>query len=278
MQKVLDENVDQIKVHVRDIQNWQHQGLATTNDVLKVQVQLSDVQLRQIDMRNNVQIARIGLNSLLGLPLETEIQLASTAKNEPKTFDDLGTLVKRAMERRPDLKSMEFRVKAGDAAVSLAQSNWWPQIYLTGNYYSARPNQRIFPAVDEFRDTWDVGFAFSFDLWNWGSTIHQTDQAKAQLTQAEDGLDQLRDAVTLDVTRNYLNLSRAKERIVVAEQGVKQAEENYRVTNAKFKQGLALNSDLLDAELALLQAKTNYADSIVDFQLAEAGLERSIGE
>ncbi|MGH9426214.1 MAG: TolC family protein, partial [Terriglobia bacterium] len=82
----------------------------------------------------------------------------------------------------------------------------------------------------------------------------------------------------LDVTRNYLNLGRARERITVAEQGVKQAEEHYRVTSARFKQGLGLNSDLLDAEVALLQAKTNYAQALVDFGLAQASLERAIGE
>jgi outer membrane protein TolC len=118
----------------------------------------------------------------------------------------------------------------------------------------------------------------SFDVWNWGTTVHQTDEAKAQLSQAEDGLAQLKDGVTLDVTRNYLNLLRAKERIAVAGQGVTQAEENYRVTNAKFKQGLSLNTDLLDAEVALLQSKTNYTQSLVDYELAEAGLERAIGE
>ncbi|MBI3788045.1 MAG: TolC family protein, partial [Ignavibacteriales bacterium] len=59
---------------------------------------------------------------------------------------------------------------------------------------------------------------------------------------------------------------------------VKQAEENYRITNGKFKQGIALNTDLLDAEVALLQSKTNYTQALVDFEIAEAALERSIGE
>ena len=143
---------------------------------------------------------------------------------------------------------------------------------------SRRPNQRIFPIQDVFQDTWDVGVGISFDVWNWGTTVHQTDQARAQLAQVQDGYGQLRDAAVLDVTRNYLNFGRARERIMVAEQGAKQAEESYRVTNAKFKQGLGVNSDLLDAEVALLQAKTNYTQALVDFGLAVAALERAIGE
>lgn len=278
LQKVVDENVDQIKSHVKDVQSWQGQGLVTTNDVLKVQVQLSDAQLRQIDAKNAVQLATLALNSIIGLPLETQIDLRTSIKHEPRQWPELGKLIAQAMERRPEMQSMQYRVKAGDAAVSLAQGNWWPQVYLNGNYNSARPNQRIFPTQDAFKDTWDVSVALSFDIWNWGTTVHQTDQAKAQLSQAEDGLAQLQDGITLDVTRNYLGILRAKERIAVAEQGVKQAEENYRGTNARFRQGLALNSDLLDAEVALLQARTNYTQSLVDYGLAEAGLERAIAE
>ncbi|HTR80382.1 MAG TPA: TolC family protein [Bacteroidota bacterium] len=278
LQKVVDENVEQMEAHLKDVQSWQGQGMITVNDVLKVQVQLSDAELRQIDMKNNVQLAKISFNSLLGLPLDTAVDPVTNIKHEPKSFGDLTTLVQQAMDRRPELKSMEYKVKAGNAAVAIAQSNWFPQVYFTGNYYSSRPNQRFFPAEDVFKDTWDVGIGVSFDIWNWGTTVHQTDQAKAQLSQAEDGLAQLKDGVTLDVTRNYLNLHRAQERIIVAEKEVSQAEENYRVTDAKFKQGLALNTDLLDAEVALLQAKTNYTQSLVDYEVAEAGLERAIGE
>ncbi len=276
--KVVDDNVEQLRAHVKDAQSWQSQGLITNNDVLKVQVQLSEAQLRQIDARNAVQLARIALNNIIGIPLETEVRLTSNLEHTPEVFPTLQDLVQQARARRADVESMKLRVKAGEAGVSLATSNWFPQIYLTGNYYFNRPNQRFQPIVDAFKNTWDLGVGMSFDIWNWGSTVHQTDEAKAQLSQAQDALSQLEDAITLDVTSNYLNLQRAKERISVAREGVQQAEENYRITNNKFKQGLSVNTDLLDAEVAMLQARTNYTQALTDFGLAEAGLQRSLGE
>jgi outer membrane protein TolC len=191
--------------------------------------------------------------------------------------DDLNTLVQRATENRPELKSMQYRVEAGEDGVKLAKSGWYPQIYLTGNYYYSRPNQRILPTEDRFSDTWDIGVTASLDLWNWGTTMHQTQQAQAQLAQAQDALGQLRDGITLEVTQNYLTLHQSRERIGVSQQTVKQAEENYRVTNEKFRLGVALNSDLLDAEASLLQAKWNYIQSLVDYELAQARLQKSIG-
>jgi len=278
VQRVVDENVDQVRAHLKDVQGYLKQGLVTNNEVLKVQVQLSDVQLRQIDARNNVQLAAISLNNIIGLPLDTRVQLTTDLVHAHRSFEPLPELIRNAQSRRPEVHSMQFRVQAGDAAVSIAQAGWWPQIYLVGNYVSARPNQRLFPTQDVFKDTWDVGVSVSMDIWNWGATLRQTDQAKAQLEQVRDGLGQLQDGIALEVTRDYLNLQRGEERILVAEQGVKQAEENYRVTSAKFKQGLALNSDLLDAEVALLQAKMSYTQAVADYELAEASLERSIGE
>lgn len=159
-----------------------------------------------------------------------------------------------------------------------ARSGWFPQIYLAGNYYYSRPNQRIFPAIDAFKDTWDVTVGVSLDIWNWGTTVHQTDQAQAQLAQAQDAVGLIKDGITLDLTQAYLNLQQASERISVADNGVKQAEENHRVTTMRFNAGLASTSDLLDAEVALLQAKTNQTNALVDFELAQARIEKAIGE
>ncbi len=276
--KVIDENVEQFKAHVEDVRRLMDQGMATNNDVLKVQVQLSAAQLAQIDAGNNVKIAMIGLDNTIGVPLSTDVTLRTEIESRPRSFPSIDVLLKKAMDQRPDMKATAYQIKAGEAGVTAARSGWYPQIYLTGNYYYARPNQRIVPAQDLFKDTWDVGVAVSLDLWNWGSTLHRTDAAEAQLEQAKDASGLLADAVTLEVTQSYLNLGQAKERISVAQTEVEQAQENYRITDERFKEGLALNTDLLDAEAALLQAKTNLTQVLVDYELAEAQLEMAVGD
>lgn len=275
--KVVDENVEQVKAHLKDVQNFFAQGIVTKNEVLKVEVQLSNIQVMQIDVLNNVRLSMIALNSLIGLPLETQIEIASPAEHQPNEYGDLNSLVQKAMENRSDLKAMDMRVKASETGVSIARAGWFPQIFLVGNYNYARPNQRIFPTQDKFKDTWDVSLSASLDIWNWGATIHQTDQAQTQLAQARDGYAQIKDGITLDVTQSYFNFNQSKERISVAQKGVSQAEENYRITNDKFKSGLALNSDLLDAEAAQMQSKWNYVQALVDFNLADARLQKAIG-
>ncbi len=278
VKSAVDENVSLIEAHLTDTKNFFDQGLATKNDVLKVQVQLAEAQLRQIDAKNGVELGKNNLNNVIGLPLSTNIEVQSDVTITDDNITDLDKLIDEAMQNRPELKAMDFQLKAGESGITLAESNWYPQVYLTGNYYYSRPNQRIFPAEDKFNGTWDVGVGLSWDIWNWLSTSDQTKEAEAQYEQVKDSFKSLKDGVTLEVTQNYLNLLKAKEKVTTANQSVAQAEENYRVADETYKNGLALNSDLLDAEFALMQAKTNYIQSLADYELAKASLEKSIGK
>ena len=276
--KFVDDNVSQIRSHVTDAENLMKQGMLTTNDILKVQVQLSDALVRQINAKNGVQLAMIALDNTLGLPLSTYITLTSTIEVKDRSWSAVDQLINHAFEKRPDILAMNARVKASEAGLSSARGGWWPQVYLVGDYNYLKPNQRIFPAQNKFKDTWDVSVSVSFDIWNWNQTGDQTTQAQAQVSQTQEGLSMLKDGVTLEVTQNYLSVNQARERQLVSEQGVAQAEENYRVMKEKYKTGLIPNLELKDAETALLQAKLNLTQSKVDYELAMARLSKAIGE
>jgi len=259
------------------VENLLKQGMATRNDVLKVQVQLSNSKILQSDAGNNAQLAMLAFNSTIGLPLETEVALASSPTSETKDFPEVSKLVTAAFEQRPEIQGMEWRLKATDAGITAAKGGWLPQVFLTGSYYYARPNPRIFPAKDEFKDSWDIGISLQFDIWNNLTSLHQTNAATAQYEQTKDALSTLRDGITLEVTQNYLAFNQSKQRIRLSELGVEQASENYRVTAEKFKAGLTTNSELLDAEVALLQSKLQLTQALVEYGLAEARLEKAVG-
>jgi outer membrane protein TolC len=225
---------------------------------------------------------------LIGLPLETDVDLITSAESqvsavpaEEATAENSAagkSLIDAALKTRPEIRSADFRIRASEAGVKAAKAGWYPQVYLAGNYYYLRPNQRLMPARDKFYGTWDIGIAVSFDVWNWGQTKSQADQARAQLDQAKDARKLLEDQAVLEVTQSRLALTQAREKIRVAGQAVGQAEENLRITRERFKQGLALNMDVLDAELFLLQAKMNRTQAAIDLALAQARLEKALGE
>jgi len=285
VRKAVDENVAQVEAHLADVRNFYDHGLLTKNEVLKVEVQLSAARLARLDAANAVETAAVWLNSLIGSPLDAPIEPAATIADleretgsVPGSGRSLDTLLDRALNERSDLKAMGFRAKAGEAGVVAAKAGWYPQVYLAGTYYDMKPNARLLPAQNRFYSTWEVSLSVSMDLWNWGATLRQTQQAKARLAMIQDGLGQLKDAVAVEVRQHWLALGRAREKIALAREAVGQAGENLRVTVDRFKEGVALNSDVLDAEAAELAARTNYAQALVDFELVQAGLARAVGE
>jgi outer membrane protein TolC len=285
---VIGENISQVREHLKDVRAFFEQGLLTKNEVLRAEVQLSNTEIMSIDARNAVEVARTSLNSLIGLPLDEELELTTSAESlaakfppEDRAGDEAAapqSMLQTAIANRPELKSAEFRIKASEAGVRAAKAGYYPQVFLSGNYYYLRPNARLMPAQDKFYGTWDIGIGVSLDVWNWGQTKSQTEQAKAQLAQARDSRKLLEDQAVLEVTQSRLALAQAREKARVAGQAVAQADENLRMTRERFSQGVALNADVLDAEIYLLQAKLNRTQAAIDLVLAQARLQKALGE
>ncbi len=278
VKKLNEENVQQVQAHLQHVKTLTEHGVAQNNDVLRVQVQLSDAQFRRLDAENNVRMAMVNLNNLLGLPLSTELELASQIGSPVDEIPALEESINKSLTTRPDASAMQYRVQAGKAGVDAAKGGWYPQVFLSANYNYNRPNSRIFPTKDEFRDTWDIGVSVSFDVWNWRTTTYKTTQAEAQLAQAEYSLGLIRDGISVEITQSWISLRQARERIAVAKTGVDQAEESMRTINESYKNGAALNTDVLDAQVALLQSKTNYTTALVDYELARVRLRKAVGD
>ncbi len=278
MLEIFDENIKQVKAHLTDVENMEKAGMAQTNDVMKVRVQLANLEFSKIETETMYRIAQSSLNNLLGRNLDQEIQISDKPQEAPDANISVGNYIETAISGRSELKATEYRIKSGEAGLSIAKAAYYPSVNFVANYTYANPNQRINPPEEKFKGTWDVGINFSFDLWNWNTAEHQTAQAKASLDQANWQFRAAQDLISLDVTQSALNRSKSIEKLNAAKITVEQATENHRVTLMRFKNGAAINSDLIDAEFSLLQSKINYTSALADVQIATAKLERSIGK
>ncbi len=286
-EKIAGENIRQVGDHLKDVRAFFEQGLLTRNEVLRAELELSNAELLRLDARSGAEIALTSLNNLIGLPLDTEVELTTSAESQASRISVEETppdvpagspaMIEAALANRPELKSADLRIKASELGVKAAKAGLYPQVFLSGNYYYLRPNPRYMPARDKFNGTWDLGVSVSLDLWNWGQTKNQAEQAKAQLAQARDARRLLADQAVLEVTQSRLALAQARERTKLAAQAAGQAEENLRVTRERFQQGVAINSDVLDADVALLRARMSRTQAAIDLVLALARLEKALG-
>jgi outer membrane protein TolC len=275
--KIIKKNLEQVERHLNDTKIFFDNGLVSTNDLLKLEVQYSNTKMMLIDTENNFNLARIFFNKAIGLELTHKTRVSAQELKAVESDYRINELIEEAINNRKELKSLSYRLNASEKGINAAKANWLPSMYLTGNYYYSNPNPRFQPAKNEFNYNWDISVTLSWDIWNWGLTASQISQAEETKVQIETNLDQLKENIQVEVYSNYLNLVKSKEKLNVSRQTLTQAEENYRVTVDKYNVQLATSTDLIDAETLKLQAETNLKTSEVDFQIAKVKLEKSLG-
>ncbi|MBN1301639.1 MAG: TolC family protein [Melioribacteraceae bacterium] len=278
-QKVLiEETMLSLNNHLRDTERFAENGLATKNDVLKLKVKLANIRLNLIDAENAVEIARRKLNTELGLPFDQPTEIYADIVQVPELPANFNDLLKTAFEQRGELKSMGLKIASGKESMSASKAAFYPQIFAFGNFYYSRPNQRILPAEDRFNETWDLGLGLQWNIWDWGNSSSKVEQDAQMVLQAEQNLDIIKEGIELQVFSGYKTLLSNFEKIDVVKLAVASAEENYRITNEKYKQQLATSTDLIDAEVDLLKAKTELSNAMAELNLSGTVLNTAIGK
>lgn len=268
--EISDEAVKLMEAHVSDLQNMLKVGLIAENDLLKAKVQLSETKLMKIRAENGAQLMQMQFCTVLNIPLNTIIELKTPLEFDDKQYN-LATITQQALENRPEIHSMKNKIQMARKGVSIAKSQRLPQLMAVYNWNYKRPNREY---EKEFYSMWTAGVVAQMNFFDWGGISSRITQAKLEQRQAEEGIKLLADAITLEANQAFISLEEAKQRIDVAEINVTQAEENYRVTQKKFSQGLVNNTELLDANTALTRARIERTTAISDYLTALAVLER----
>lgn len=269
-------SVELIEQRLTDIRNQRAAGRATAADVLRVRARRDRVRAERLRARNAVESARRALNDQMGRPLEAPITLADTVHlSQPERPAD--PLVERALQQRPDLRALRQTVRAQAAEVDVAQSDWFPQVALTGSYLYARPNEQLFPPEDRFQGTWTAGVQVSWDLSLGFRTEATTDRARAQWQQARYELQDRRESVRNEVKKRAEDVAQAREAVAAAETSLASGRAAYRAVQSRFEEGMVVVSDLLDAERTLREARAHLAAAQADYALARAALDRAVG-
>ncbi|RKY89875.1 hypothetical protein DRQ15_08605 [candidate division KSB1 bacterium] len=249
--------------------------MVTENDLLRTKVALSNTKLGLIKARNGVRLAKVAFCSKIGLSLEQPIRLTEKLQIIDLLPINLEDAIRKALENRPEIKAMHNNIKIARTAVAISKAAYYPSIFLAANYSYRRPDRQYNP---KFYTTWTISLVAQLNLFDWGQTAFQIEQAQSQLQQTEHAMKQLQDGIVLQITQTYLSLLEAKEKVETTKINIQQAQENYRVTNEKFKQGLVSNTELLDANTLLTQAKTEYINALADYRIAYANLMHAIGD
>jgi len=274
---VVEENLTEINAHVNEVTDFAKHGIATQNDVLRTQLEFSNAQLTEIDIKNQIATENFNLDVLLGLPENTPIAVDSNSIMGATSVQPLPYYLENYTQNRNDLKAADMQQKAAQAIIQETKSSLYPRISIGADYDYLRPNPRIVPPLDQFQPSWDIGIKISYSITGLYDNKNKTDVSRARFAEAKAQYDDLSDNARMDIDQNYLKYKESLEKVDVAQKSLEQAVENYKIVKSKYDNHVALLTDLLDADNYLLNAKINLTSSRADATLAYYSMLKSAG-
>lgn len=265
------ETVDRLADHLKNTEAQFNVGVVAKADVLRSQVELADAQQTLTKAQNAYDVAVANLDNVVGLPHSTQLNLSEGL--EYKEYNNsLDNCMTYAMANRPEIHQAAASVEMAKASQTVANAGNMPKVGVSAAENWARNK---FPGDD--RSNWQVGVSVSMNIWDYGVTAGKVAEAKANVVKAEETYRQTVDTVQLDVRNNFLSMREAEKRISTASVAVAQAEEDYRIAVIRYQAGVGINTDVIDASVALTQAKNNYIQALYDYNTYKALLEQSMG-
>lgn len=275
--EVANQSVKLLESQRKTSKDFYDVGILPINDVLKVEVELANARQNQVSAENQVQLTRSRLNVLLGRAVDAPLTLADDLEYEQVNLDFTKAKLK-ARANRPELRALDLQLKQSDQAIRVARSDYWPQLGLTGSYDFTSDSPELGDSEYYDATSWTVAAELSWSLWSWGRTGDKVNQARADKLSLKAARKDLRDQVDLQVKEACLVVENAAKNIVTSKAAIKQAEENYRITQERYSEQLTTNTELLDAQTLLTQARNNYYTALSFYNIALARLSRAMGQ
>lgn len=273
MKALRQESVDRLQAHLDNVIAQYNVGIVARADVLRSEVELANAKQDYITASNEYDVAEATLNNIIGTPLNTTLKLKDSLQYVPYD-NDMAYCLAYSEQHRPELKQAEYGVDAAEAALVVARSGHMPKIYANASD-NWGGNGSNWPGDDD--ENWSVGVTASINVFDSGVTWSKIHAAQEALVQAKESQRQIKDAVELEVRTDYLSMREAEKRITTAQVAVASAEEDYHIAVVRYQAGVGTNIDVMDAQEALTQAKTNYYQALYNYNTSKAALNTSMG-
>jgi outer membrane protein len=258
-------------------------GTVARGDVLKARARRAQTQLDRIRAVNQVEIQRSILKQVIGLKPDTPLAI-ETALDEHVTLPDSAASVATALQARPQLSQAVAAERAARAGLFGARARRLPEVTGSLSVDRAKNTTHVQEVGDgEFDDSyyateWFGQVRLTLPVFNGFANEGASRSARGALLEAEAQRRQRELDVAVEVQQAWLSVREAVERIDVAKEGLASAEEDYNFSKGRYDLGAGTFLDLLNAEVTLAQARQSYVEAVADAHVAEAALERAVGE
>ena len=279
-QKLADQYVALLDTLHNNVSAMVNQGVATRADLLSVDVKLNQANVDLVKVNNGLQLSRMALAQICGLPVDSQMVLADeNPQNGPTNEDELvATSYNMAdvYSRRPDLRALETGVKITHQQAKVAMSSMMPSLALVGAYSFSNPN--MFNGFKkEFAGAFSVGAMLRIPIWHWGGNYNKYRAAKTEETIMKLQVEDAREMITLQVSQAAFKTREAVKTRIMTESNLTKANENLRQANLAFREGMMTPDNVMEAQTAWLKANSENIDAAIDERLTRVYLSKVLG-
>jgi outer membrane protein len=270
------QSVEMLSAHRNVADNYFQVGMIPKNDLLHAEVELANGKQALFKAQNAVDLTKARLNTVLKRKIFAPIEIVDILNYQPlnQSFEECLNI---AQQNRLELKIAEFKAQQAGKLVWVAQSDFLPSLSLVGNYTRFGDNPSVSGSDYKDMESWYVMAVASWNFWEWGKTKFRVDASKARENQATEAAKELNDQITLEIKYAYLLLQESRNQIAVSQKVIEQAEENFRISEERYKERVATSTEVLDAQTLLTRAKSEYANALGDYNINYAKLQRAMG-
>ncbi|WP_395059786.1 TolC family protein [Flavobacterium sp.] len=266
---LIEDNLKSAQQRTKDFSAMVDNGLMARNDLLKAQLQESNIQLSLDTARKNANVINYQLVTVLQLPENTQIDIdIETIKSDMTKNQSIKT-----SGQRNDLEALSYQQKASEAGIKIAKSGYYPSLALVGGYIAFDLKDVI-----KVSNAMNVGVGLSYDLASIFKNGKEVKLAKSKSEQTKTMVTILTDKIKEETHEAQENYNLSLKQNLVYKQATEQAAENYRIVKDKYDNSLSTTNDLLEADVQQLQTKINLALSQADIALKYYQLQFAEGK
>jgi outer membrane protein TolC len=161
-------------------------------------------------------------------------------------------------------------------ATNILKAGNLPMVALTGGYSISNPNV-LNGFQKNFRGFWNVGLLVRVPIWNWGDVMYKVRASKGATSIARLELAEARELIELQVNQNTFKVDEANKKLTMAQSNIQRADENLRIANLGFSEGVITPATVMEAQTAWLQAQSQKIDAEIDVRLSQVDLQKALG-
>lgn len=266
-----------VRANFEDIESQYRHGTAAEYDMLRAEVEVANTEPLLISAENNLELAKNSLKNLCSLSIDQEIEAQGDF-----TFEEIpGTDVERARREAPSnnivIRELSLNQTMQEKNISVERAGWFPTLSLVGGYSWQTQDNSFQLNRYQWAQTSSLGLILSFPLFDGARTSARVREARSEYEKSRLARLKAEESLVIQIESAELRMAEAKKRVQGQEKSIAQARRAVHIAQTRFTNGVGTQLELLDSQVALTRAQTNYAQAVYDYLVAKADWQFAVG-